>query len=1019
MDAGSRASRPANRRRYLTVLFTDLSGSTDMSMGMEAESYANLMFELHDIYEGCVARHGGAVVQTQGDGVLACFGYPDAGENDGRNAVEAALDIKHEVERLKVSGFRGAPLQVHSGIHSGLTLLQGDRADARGFNIFGPTVNIASKLSDLAADGEVLVSAESLGPDRFGFDISSARVLAVPGMQRTLRVRAVTGRVKAPNGFQASRRRGLSRFVGREAEIARIAAALAPGAGGARRAMWVLGPTGIGKTRLVEECLAAHAPEGARLLRARCDGHLTAEPLQPIAQILCAALGLDWEAAPDGAVDRIQSLLAARDPSLEVHAGAVLSVLSPGSAETRRAGPVAPERVDAAVSDLLTHMARGAPQIIFVDGLQWADQASRRVIDALCHLGDPSIFVIMTARDLAPGELDGKSAQVIDLPALAPDDAESLTQGLLPGVSNFERARIIEYSGCNALYLEELCRAFRHGTEDRQADLELARDAWLAKLIEVRIERLSEDCAQILRVASVIGYETPIGLLEAAAGRTLDPDLLQQLADSDFLLPDATGATLRFRHGVARDVIYSIVAAEDRRRLHGAVAHEIAERFGPEAENECCELLACHFAGSAAWAQAARFAEMAGKKAEKASVLDRAQGHFRAALRYLAELEDTPETYGRWMKVCRRLMFACVYDPATSQLPIFRDAVARARARGDRLHACEAMFWIGYVEYALGLSGPAIAHFEAAAAEAVALDQTELGSQIFASLGQAYASASRYDKSGDLLEKTVEVKRRFRKPGKPAVSLGYALACLASTLGDTGRFSEALDCIDEALSGVAGAQHEVESSVLCWKSGVLLWQGRWQEAKTASAAARAVGERVKSIYLQGRGASAEAFADCRLGGGDVSAARLADTTGWLEHADKRLFISLNYGWLAEVSAERGDWAGMRRYAARALLCGRYEDLLGGAMAARALTRAAAQGRMRQGTAHYLALAKRFAALRGAPHEVAANQLLEAELLGVGSPDGARLLDMAQRAFEGMDMRWHADQVDAARRVLAG
>lgn len=1014
MGSGSRASRPANRRRYLTVMFTDLSGSTDMSMGMEAENYANLMFELHDIYETCVARHGGAVVQTQGDGVLACFGYPEAGENDGRNAVAAALDIKDEVGRLKVPGMGGAALQVHSGIHSGLTLLQGGGTGARGFNIFGPTVNIASKLSDLAGEGEVIVSAESLGPDRFNFNISAPKTLDVPGMQAALRVHSVTGRAEA--GAQTHRRRGMSRFVGRGDDIARIAAALAPGGGGALRAAWVLGPAGIGKTRLAEECVARHAPPGAQVLRARCDGHLTAAPFQPVAQIVRAALGLAWEVAPDGADAQLQRLLGALDPSLPAHADALLRVLAPGAAAMQGAAPVAPERIDAAVADLLTVLARGAPQVVFVDGLQWADDASRRVIDALCRLDDPAVFVLMTARDLAPGELDGKSDAVIRLSALSAPDAESLTHELLPGVSDFERARIIAYSGRNALYLEELCHAFLHVSDDRQADLELAREAWLAKIIEARVERLSNDCAQVLRVASVIGYETPLWLLEAAAGKALDADLLQQSADSDFLLADAGGGALRFRHGVARDVIYSTVAAEERRSLHGAVARQIADRFGPSAENECCELLSCHFAGSTAWEDAARFAEMAGKKAEKASTLDRAQAHYRAALRYLEELEDTPETYRRWMNLCRRYAYACVYDPAKSQLPVFADAVARARARGDRLQACEAMFWTGYVEYALGLSGPAIAHLEAAGAEAAALDQPELGSQIHASIGQAYAAASRYDKSLTLLERTVDIKRRFRKPGKPAVSLGYSLACLASTLGDLGRFSQAQECIDEALWGVAGARHEVESSVLLWKSGILLWQGRWEDARDAAASARAIGERVKSIYLQGTGAAQEAFAQCRLGGGDVAVARLAHTTGWLESADKRLFISLNFGRLADVMAARGDWAGMRRYAARALACGRDHDLLGGAMAARALARAAAQGAMRKPPEHYLALARRNAALRNAPHEVAANQLLEAQLLGPGTPDGARLLDEAQRAFDRMDMRWHVRQVEDARRA---
>jgi tetratricopeptide (TPR) repeat protein len=530
----------------------------------------------------------------------------------------------------------------------------------------------------------------------------------------------------------------------------------------------------------------------------------------------------------------------------------------------------------------------------------------------------------------------------------------------------------------------------------------------------------------VVRAAAVIGHEAPVWLLESVIGRALEPGVLRQLARSDFLLAQP-GGVLRFTHGLTRDVIYSMVAAEDRRALHGAIAAEdrralhgaiasrIAERHGPEGERECCELLAAHFAGATVWDAAARFAEMSGKKAEIASVLDRARFHYGAALKHMAELEDSPARYQRWMKICRRYAFACVYDAAKDQLPTFELAVARARARGDRLQTCEANFWLGYVLHALGLSGRAIARLEEAACEARALGQEELCLQIAASLGQAYSSASRHDRSSDLPGQTIEVKRRYRKPGKPAVSLAYSLACMASIYGDQGRFRDAYALTDEALDGIAGTGHEVESSVLLWKSGVLLWQGRWEEAREAAAQARRVGERVKSLFPHGRGAAHEAYAGWRLGPQDDLVERLRSATGWLESGRKQLFISLSYRWLAEVMAARGAWDEMRGHAARALTCGRRSDLLGGAMAMRALARAAAEGRMAHGPGPYLARA-----MRNAPHEVAETRLLEARLLcgAAGRGHGERLLDLAEAAFEEMEMPAKVAETRQARAVIA-
>ena len=137
-------------RRYLTVLFGDLSGSTALSFDLETEVYASMILELHNLYEACIERYGGTIVQLEGDGVLACFGYPKAGESDARNAVRAALEITEGARLLAERRPELPELNAHCGVHTGLVVLQSNPRSAVQYSLFGTAVNIAAKLSDRA-----------------------------------------------------------------------------------------------------------------------------------------------------------------------------------------------------------------------------------------------------------------------------------------------------------------------------------------------------------------------------------------------------------------------------------------------------------------------------------------------------------------------------------------------------------------------------------------------------------------------------------------------------------------------------------------------------------------------------------------------------------------------------------------------------------------------------------------------------------------------------------------------------
>jgi class 3 adenylate cyclase/tetratricopeptide (TPR) repeat protein len=950
------APADAPRRRYLTILFSDLSESTRLAGRLEAEDYFDLLAHLRSVYHEVVARHGGTVAQISGDGMLALFGYPDAREGDGRRAVEAALELNAAVARLGPGGPGEGPLRLHSGIHAGLVLLQtGDQCRGR-FELLGCATNLASRLCSAAAPGEILVSEETLGPERQLFE-AARRQLRLRGADEPLATLAVTG-------LAGDARSEPAPFVGRAAQLAALAADLAAAKRGRPRFTIVRGPPGVGKTRLVEEFLRRACAEGCRIHRGECDP--SAEPLHPFIEIARSVLGLAVGDAADE--DEAARALAAVDPALAGRAPALCRLLSPKREWSASDG--------AALAELIGRAAARALLVLSVDDWHAADDASRELLGLLRASGKGSLLVLATARP--DPVLDGLSEglEPLSLPPFTQSETAEAVAHLLPGADPFTLEEIASASGGNPLFIEELCHAMAAGERHERPQ---GGTPWLANLIESRVSRLPLAAAEIVRVAAVIGNTVPAWLLEAIAGRSESDPLVRSLAEADFLYPGDRAGTLRFKHGVAREVIYESVGLHDRRALHMRIASALRERAAAAGEDEPVDALAYHFRAAAEPAATVEYAERAGDKAMAASALDRAQGHYRAALDALDRLADSDETAARWHRVAQRFGLAGVFDPAREQLPVFERAIERAGARRDRVALAWAEYWLGYINYGLGEPEAAIDHCMRALESALGTGDDRLIVQIRATLGQAKAAACDYRGALLLLDEAIEVKRRHRTGKHASVGFAYSLASKAFVLGDMGRFAEAEAGFSEAMDAVRGAHHEVEGSVLCKHAGVCLWQGRHEDALHCAEEAELVAVRVHSVYLYAMSRALGGYARWSLDGGTGPVERLIDATSWLEAKGRGLYASLPYGWLADALVRGGDPRGARRYAARALRRAEKGDRLGEAMAWRAMALSAKMRGASERAAACLRRAEAAAAARSATHEATANRVLAAEL----------------------------------------
>jgi hypothetical protein len=216
---------------------------------------------------------------------------------------------------------------------------------------------------------------------------------------------------------------------------------------------------------------------------------------------------------------------------------------------------------------------------------------------------------------------------------------------------------------------------------------------------------------------------------------------------------------------------------------------------------------------------------------------------------------------------------------------------------------------------------------------------------------------------------------------------------------------------DDALEPLSGSNHQLEASVLGLRAAALLWQGRWSEAAASARDAARVGEQVRSLFTCAMGRAAFAYATWMdSGGADTGALQAgADATAWLQTRGGRLFHSLLHGWLADALATSGREREARDSVARALRCARGEDWLGLAMASRALARRAADRGDAARAAQWMRRARAAAARRQSAHEAACNHWAEADIAKAcgALADAARERGAALRAFERLNMPWHA------------
>jgi class 3 adenylate cyclase/tetratricopeptide (TPR) repeat protein len=927
-------------RGSVTLLLADLCDYASLSERYELERLDELRAQLPQLASEVIERHGGSVSQMYGDGILAVFGLPETRGDDSRRAVAAAVELHDAVQALP-----WGPLRSRFGVHAGLVSAR--RGDARSnYLLSGDTVAATAQLCAAAEPGQIVVS-DSVRPGIAGcFMVAQLEAaLTVKGKRAPMPTYRVLGAMDA-----------LSTFVGRERELEQLQAsvqAVPP------CQVLVRAGRGIGKSRLLDELRQRVGSPELHVLHGYCESR-DVVPLQPFVHMLRQL---------EAAQHTLQSLVSRPEDHAVLSA---LLALRPSDEASMQRAFVA----------LFAALSRTRRVLVTVDDWQWADDVSRKLL--ACVLDEPACAVSVvlavraTDRDAAPPS----DFTVLDL--LPFDEAESArlarslrNQTLPPGVVKALHRR----SGGNALFLEELCRALPSEAFDHEAALEQSdAPTTLHGVIQARLGGLAARDAEVLRSAAVIGNEFSVGLLAELCDGTDVSASVQALAAADIVHTGERQGQLRFKHGIAREVVYESVPSAERRAKHGLiVSHLLADAL-----DDRIEALAYHCHQSGDFERAVHFAEAAGDKAFATAALDRARQQYTTALHALAQLEPSLERKRRYLTIARRWGQACVYSPSRDQLGLLERALTYARELGDAHAAAEVQNLVGWIHYVLGDYPAAEAQYSIARelAEAAGERGQRLLVQLDANFGQCYGASGSYDEALRLLSDSIVRKQaRTKKNGRGAApGSAYALGCRAAIHGDRGDFALADRDLTLARALCEHTGHAVEGSVFALNAMVELQRCDWEACRSAALRSHSIAER-DSHYTYTTSAAYEAYARFMLSRDGDALRQLKSSVEALESRGTTLFLSFAQACLAHAAWVAGELPLAQHWAEHALVRARQHDPLGEAAAHRVLARVcgARSAPSRVELSSHLQSALAAAERRRSPREILLTQHLAAQL----------------------------------------
>jgi predicted ATPase/class 3 adenylate cyclase len=648
--------RDAAERRQVTVMFSDLVGSTALSARMDPED----LREIISAYQKCVAetvqRFGGFVAKYMGDGVLVYFGYPQAHEYDAERAVRAGLQLIQTVGGLKSS----APLQTRVGIATGLVvvgdLIGSGEAQERG--IVGETPNVAARLQGVAEPNTVVIAESTRKLVGNLFELEDRGPQELKGIDGTVRASVALRPSLVESRFEALRI-ATTPMVGRDEEMALLARRWEQVKVGEGRIVLVSGEPGIDKSRLAQTMVERLAGEPHVRLRFFCSPYHQDSALYPVIAHLERAAGFRRDDTAEQRLDKLEALLAQGTNDVSAVAPLLADLLAVPIGARYLPLNLTPEKRKEKTLAALTAQVEGLsarePVLMVYEDVHWSDPTTRESLDLLIdHLSGRRILAIITFRpEFLPPWIGRPHVTMLTLNRLAPRQRAEMIAHVTGGkalpkeISN----QIVERTDGVPLFIEELTKSVvESGLVTATGNsfavtgpaAPLAIPTTLHASLLARLDRLAPT-REVAQIGAALGRSFAHELISAVAQmpQTKLDDALEQLVSAELIFRRGTppDAEYTFKHALVQDAAYSTLLRSRRQQLHGRIAATLEKEF-PEIAALQPALMAQHCSEAGLNEQAIEYWYKAGQQAVARSAMTEAVAQLQKGLDQLASLPD-------------------------------------------------------------------------------------------------------------------------------------------------------------------------------------------------------------------------------------------------------------------------------------------------------------------------------------------------------------------------------------------